>query len=80
MTIGASSCQVNEGIAEPDTYICTIIDDKVMECVHTYDPNTRKDISIIDGIGYQCISSSGYGKIKTHHDVLHDEITRLRKK
>lgn len=76
---GISSCQITPGMEEPSTYICTIIDDKVMECVHTYDPNTRYDITLIDGIGYQCLGPGAYGKIKTHHEVLHKELNRCKK-
>lgn len=76
---GISSCQITPGLAEPSTYICTIIDDKVMECVHTMNPDARYDISLIDGIGYQCLGPKAYGEMSTHHEVLHKELNRCKK-
>lgn len=73
---GASSCQQLPGIEEPAIFICTIIDNTVLECVHTYDDSLRKDISIIDAIGFQCVSPNSFATIKTHHDVIHSLVKK----
>lgn len=71
-----SSCQLTPGIEEPATFLCTILDDREMDCVHTYDPNTVKKLSLIDGIGFTCVSPKGFGDIKSHHEILHEELNQ----
>lgn len=44
--------------------------------MHTLDPNTVKDIHLLDAIGYQCVAPSFYADIKTHHRALHTELNK----
>jgi len=39
-------------------------------------PNQRKEITFIDAIGYTCVSPDGQAQLKTHHQVLHEELNR----
>lgn len=78
-TMGASSCQITEGLEEPSIYVCTVIDTSEVDCVHVYDPNNVKKLSIVDVIGYQCVSPNAYATLDTHHEVLHKELARKKK-
>lgn len=80
LTMGNSSCAINPlpGEEEPAIFICTIIDNEVAECVHTYDQNTKKDLTLIDMIGYQCVRPKDFGTLKSHHEILHKAIHNLQ--
>ena len=77
---GFSSCEPTPGMAEPSTYLCSIIDESTLECQHTYDRNTKKKYTIIEAIGFVCTPASGFAEIKTHHEVLHKELNRCKEK
>ena len=79
LTMGASSCQITPGMAEPSIYVCTVIDTTEVDCVHVYDPNNVKKLSIIDVVGYQCVSPNAYSELDTHHEILHKELARKKK-
>jgi hypothetical protein len=76
------ACETTPGISEPSIYICTVLDDKTAECVHSIQTDTKHDISTLDLIGYQCVSPNAFATLKLHHEVLHDrankKINRLR--
>ena len=78
--LGVNSCVVTPGVAEPDIYICTILDDKILECQNSYDPNTRHDMTLINAIGYQCVSPKATGILETHHDIVHKQLNEALKK
>jgi hypothetical protein len=71
-----SSCITTPGLEEPEVFVCTIIDNSVLECVKQGSGEKPFDISIIDSIGFQCTSPSDFAKIKTHHQVLHEELNK----
>lgn len=72
---GISSCQT-PGMAEPDAFICTIIDDTELDCVNTLNPNETKEITLIDSIGFQCVSPHDFSYMKSHHEILHKELNK----
>jgi hypothetical protein len=63
-------------MAEPDIFICTIIDMAELDCVNTLDERIVKRVSLIDGIGYQCVSPKSFSKMKSHHEILHKELNK----
>jgi hypothetical protein len=48
-----------------------MIDGETLDCVHTFNDNTRHDISNIDAIGYQCVSPETFATLKLHHETIH---------
>ena len=75
-----TACNTIPGVEEPDIYICSLIDNLTLECVNSYDDRVIKDITVIDAIGYQCISPKAFATIKTHHDVLHNLVKKRKHK
>lgn len=73
-----SGC-ITPGMEEPDVWICVIVDDVSLTCHHSLDKETRREVDLIDAIGYQCVTPTGYAKIKTHHQILHDELNKKKK-
>ena len=72
---GISSCQT-PGMEEPDIFICSIIDDKSMSCVNSLDNNIRKEVLLLDSIGFMCVDPDAYSKAKVHHRVLHRTLNK----
>lgn len=76
---GISSCQT-PGLEEPALFNCAIVDVNEIHCFHNYDSRYDKKITVIEALGYQCVSPKDYAKIKTHHEVLHVELNKANKK
>ena len=71
-TMGLSSCPSND---EPDTFVCSMGAEQTASCVNTLDNAKRFKIKFEDMIGYQCVDAHGFGDIKSHHQILHKELS-----
>lgn len=78
LTFFVTGCY-KDGFEEPSIYVCTVIDTNEVDCVHVYDQNNVKKLSIVDVIGYQCVSPNAYATLDTHHEILHKELNRKKK-
>lgn len=76
--MGASSCQT-PGLAEPEAVVCTISPSNIQDCTNSV---TGEETQVPSGdmIGWQAVSPHDYGRIKTHHQVLHDELNKDNKR
>jgi len=75
--LSLSSCKT-PGMAEPEIFICVIEDDKNLHCTYT-DESKEKDVTIIDAIGFMCVSPKGFAITKTHHEALHRALNEAEK-
>ena len=77
IALGLSSCRT-PGMNEPEIFVCTIEDDKSLYCVHTSEEKDA-ELSVVDAIGYQCVSPKAFGIMKTHHEALHRALNEKRR-
>lgn len=73
-----SGC-ITPGLKEPDIFIYTIESPSSLYGTNTLDPSKDDQIGIIDAIGFQCVSPNGFGKIKSHHEIIHRRLNEKAK-
>ena len=74
LTLIPSGC-VTPGMEEPSLFVYTITD-KGLSGYHSDNSNERREITFVDGIGFTCVSPDGQAQIKTHHQILHEELNK----
>ena len=76
--ISSASCETTPGIDEPAIFICTLTLDEgdklYFDCYHSYSPETKKKVTLINGLGYTCVDPGAFSKLKSHHDIMHMEL------
>lgn len=77
---GASGCQTTPGMEEPKVWSCVMVDETRSRCFYSHDESQEREMQSIDMIGFQCFSPGDVANISTHHNVLHKELNKAKKR